>query len=854
MIDDELLQELLAKASKLYHTGEYKGAIDAWREALAVDPASQKAREGIRMATLLLGDWQPDAPGPSSEESQTAPADGAVPDGSDLNAEEMEARLDLGIAKVKQMLAQRKYPEAIEGARGLLPIDPDSEQVQKLLEEAQQAFESAPFIEEHLTLARELVAQERYAEAEAQCAKVFVLDSTHPEAKSLLEQVKSKMHNSLERAASQLGGMTVKLSLPEVLAAGAKSPVPAKGPPAAKGAQATKSAPAAKGAASEGEVLLDAGDDPNLALGEARLEPEGDLARGQEEVQARSRLDEAFAQAGVVADPVAFELAEEGIGGAPHPKSAPPADPGASPAPIEAKTVRPPTVRLVPRAKEDQSSAPPSAGPRPAAPAPAPAKPDIPPAPPAAPDSVQAAARSTRPTAKEAKATLVAPTSQEPDAEASSSGMLGSPGADETTAWETELTRLNLKAGERNILKGTGVPAAAAPATEGADVDLMSLLDTDLGGPPAGEPLGAVRQAGGIAPAGGSPAAQAASTGQAESGKRKKRAQERSASEAQGEEAVVAARLRTPERPRPTQTPGSPKGSSSRGSLMLLVVILLAGGAAAWWFYLRPGAALAAGPAKDPVAPPSGSSSGPAGDPGHSTLPTPIGGGSRQAGSNASPASGATTGAAPDPGKAPSGSATTGGSEATGAGRAAAEPLKPPTPPLSPEEIHRKVLSFAADGRRLIAQGKWREARAKLNAALALDPANFEVKELADQANSKIEDEQRLQDEFDNSRRLFEEKDYEKALFKLYRLPRDRGLGDIDLYIRNAWFNWAATLLKAGNPSDALKKLSEALDLQPEDPAALRLQEVAERYVSRAKDKTYWAYCDGLTLRAFDQK
>ena len=54
MIDDERLQELLAKASSLSNSGEYKGAIDAWKEALGVDPGSQKAQEGIRMATLLL--------------------------------------------------------------------------------------------------------------------------------------------------------------------------------------------------------------------------------------------------------------------------------------------------------------------------------------------------------------------------------------------------------------------------------------------------------------------------------------------------------------------------------------------------------------------------------------------------------------------------------------------------------------------------------------------------------------------------------------------------------------------------------------------------------------------------------
>ena len=144
VIDDERLQELLTRASSLYNNGEYKGAIEAWREALTVDPASQKAKEGIRMASLLMGDWEPHAAG-SQALDPPGPADGAGQDDSDLSAEEQEATLDLGIARLKQLIAQRKFSEAVEGARGLLTMSPDSEEIHRLLEEAQQAFESAPF-------------------------------------------------------------------------------------------------------------------------------------------------------------------------------------------------------------------------------------------------------------------------------------------------------------------------------------------------------------------------------------------------------------------------------------------------------------------------------------------------------------------------------------------------------------------------------------------------------------------------------------------------------------------------------------------------------------------------------------
>ena len=58
------------------------------------------------------------------------------------------------------------------------------------------------------------------------------------------------------------------------------------------------------------------------------------------------------------------------------------------------------------------------------------------------------------------------------------------------------------------------------------------------------------------------------------------------------------------------------------------------------------------------------------------------------------------------------------------------------TPPISPEEARRKVASYLAEGRKLQAQGKWREAKDALDVAAALDPVNFEVKELADQVQA----------------------------------------------------------------------------------------------------------------------
>lgn len=829
MIDDEKLQDLLTRASSLYNNGEYQGAIEAWKEVLSVDPQSQKAKEGIRMATLLIGDFE-STPAGAAEEAP-APADGADVAPADQPAEEVEARLDLGTAHVKQLLAERRYAEAIEGAQGLLPLDPKSPELLGLLEQAQHSFEAAPFIEEHLTLAREVLAQERFAEAEAECKKVFTLDAAHPGGKELLKAIRDKIQQSLKAAASQLGGMTVKLTLPEVLKAGAK---PKAAAPAPVPAPAPREVPEAAAA----EI-------PEMYAGPEPFGP-GDQAMLQEDVAARASLEAAFGDQapGGVPEDSPFDLAGE------DPGAAAPAVVQPGPANtledtvVEAKTLRPPSSRVVPRE-------------------PAPAKEAI-----ATPVSPAAGAVVPPPV-------VAGPAKKPPTAtpEASSAIPLAEPSAhDETAAWEAELAQLNLKEKERAILRGTGAKAIGANADSG-DVDLMSLLDNS-GLPGMADPAG-------DKPATSPPSVPLAHTREsvkapapADTTKKSKHHGE-SAAEAPDEAAAVAMKLRPAERPRPAPPVGKPRSSVMK--LFLLLVLLLGGGAAAWVYYIQPRFLGGTGQPGQPVAPPAGSPSGTL-DAVQGPIPTPIGGSSRQqatapagdegaavagpagpAGGSLRAAAGTGTTAAGTgqtaAGMQPSGTPAPGAGAAPSGGTRSTEPIKPDAvPALSPEEMHRKIAAYTADGRRLIGLGKWREARAKLTAVLALDPANIEVKELVDQAQAKIDDEQKLQDEFDSAKNLMVEKDYENALRKLYRLPRDRGLGDIDLYIRNAWYNWAVTLMKAGNSRDALQKLSESLAVDPDDAQALKLQEVAEKYTTRPKDRVYYAFADGLALRDFSQK
>ncbi|HZM71693.1 MAG TPA: hypothetical protein VFB95_15130 [Candidatus Cryosericum sp.] len=761
MIDDELLQELLGKASGLYNNGEYRSAIEAWKEALKVDPGSQKAREGIQMATLLAGCEAGDEAEPQPEPA--AAADGAPPEGEE--GVDLEARLDRGIQRVRGLLDERRYSEAVEGARSLVPMDPDSEEVQRLVEDAQQAFESAPFIEEHLTLARELASQDRLDEAETECRKVFVLDRANPEAHSLIADLRRRartkpLAEAPAAAQPDMGGMTLKMDLSEVLdeIQVPESQEPEPEPQSEAAPAGARAVPAAEETLAEplsSEMIdfdLDLGGSETTRADPPAAEqpaPELDLSEGPE-LEGNETAAPKEADAG--AEDVEI---------------------------IDADTVVPPSVRLVPRTGEEQPDAESwltrldTPEPAPRAPSEAENQPSIPLARPSAPVA-------------------------------------------QAGGWEQELESLNLQSGQHDILGRSAARAPAAPTTD-VDSDLSCLLEGDLGSPSAEtaapeekpEPSPAVRARG-----------------------------------EEGRRATSRGRMARRE-----QEEAPPPETGSRRAIPvyfgLLGVLLLAGGATAWWFFFQPGTA--AGQVPSAVTPPSASSGEKAG-PEHGPLPTPIGSTSREpvrvrAINNDASLRGEVAQAAPK--------------EVAPAPREVAPPAppaEPPPRPKSPEEVRAEVAQHMSEGRRFVAAQKWREARDEFAAVIALDPVNFQAKELLDQSQVHVNEETKVRQDVEQARGAFEGKDYQGALWKLYRLPRDPRLGDVDRAIRNAWFNWAVMGLKNGDATNALQKLSEALSVDPDDADAAKLQEVAERYASKPKDKIFYSFVDSLKYRAFDQR
>ena len=796
MIDDELLQELLAKASGLYNNGDYHGAIAAWKEALTADPSSQKAREGIQMATLLLGDWDPRLESADGPEPAAA-ADGAEASHARLTPEERAARLDDGVARVRTLLRQRQYSAAIEGARSLVPIDPDSDEVQRLVEDAQQAFESAPFIEEHLTLARELAAQERLSEAEVECRKVFVLDPANPDALALAAALRARME--APEGASSADGVTMRMEIADLMAAQERA-----GDPDGPGGDEVP-APAEKpeGGGTEADAAIAASLPDDLM--DFDLETFGAAAvESMQPAAPPAQASDPMPEAGPDQDPGMSALDQDGFDLEPQSPETPATDRAAEEI-VDAETVVPPAVRLVPRTGGES-------------------------------ESVEALLEKTEDVISIPMAPPAAAVSPSPAA--TPAGPIG---------WEEELESLNIKTGEHDIV-GRSASLNTTPATpSGGEMDLSSLLGDDNDDVP-GRPEAAPPSAAGLRPA--SRPHEESPLDDLASGL----ADEMIGGGTAIADEATAVPADAPD-PEPQSVPAAPPRQRPRLSVppimfAVLGVVILAGAGAVWWFFYQPKTAAAqvsAPPAGDP---PADRATGAAGA---GPIPTPLGSTSRQpaqtAGNDASVAALAATPGAPEtaPGAAPG--------AAPADTRGAVEPAPAPAPARpSPEVLRREATRHLADGRRLMAAEKWQEARGELAAALALDPVNFECKEMLDQVQAKVDEEVKVTRDLDEARRAFADKDYQGALWKLYRLPRDPRLGTVDVYIRNAWFNWAVVGLKGGDAVDARQKLTEVLTADPADAEAKKMLDVAERYSSRAKDRVFYSFTDSLRFRTFDQK
>jgi tetratricopeptide (TPR) repeat protein len=284
----------------------------------------------------------------------------------------------------------------------------------------------------------------------------------------------------------------------------------------------------------------------------------------------------------------------------------------------------------------------------------------------------------------------------------------------------------------------------------------------------------------------------------------------------------VARPARIPPRPAP-RGGGLPLG---KAMFTLLVLAGIAGGG--WWF-IGQRSASASGQGSGSGAPPAG----------RAPLKT------RPQGQPSSPPGGANVGL----------STNTSRPAATTPAQAGLPPLPSAAPPvLSPEELKHEIASLFSKGREQMSRQAYPDAVITFSKVLDLDPANLEAKEQLDHAAAWVLEQKRLEEDFQTAKQFFVEKDYESALRKFYRLPKDRKLEGLDLFIRNAWYNWAVMSMKGGNCPEAIHRLDEVVNADAGDAEAAKLREVAEQYADKPKDKVFYAYVDRLTYRTLNQK
>ncbi len=176
-MDDKRIQTLLELAGSEYNQGKYAEAIEHWQEILSLDPENQKAREGIRMAKLLVVNWESSQAG---GEELTLDTGGVDP--------ETQQKIEFGIARVRELLTSGRHKEAMEGCQLLAELAPGMPSVMQLHEEIAHAIEAQPYIGEHLGRARKLITAGKVGEAVEEARKVLSVDPGNAEAQGIVNK------------------------------------------------------------------------------------------------------------------------------------------------------------------------------------------------------------------------------------------------------------------------------------------------------------------------------------------------------------------------------------------------------------------------------------------------------------------------------------------------------------------------------------------------------------------------------------------------------------------------------------------------------------------------------------------
>ncbi len=158
---DELIDDLCAQAEASHRAGDLQSARQIYEAVLQLDPESERAREGLALASLTDNNW---------------------------SLMERAGSHDALVARAREALASGLIDQAAQLAEELQQRAPADARITALQQEISAVRAIAPRIEQLLGQAREALATSRPSEAATFCRQALELDPASRDAELLLEQ------------------------------------------------------------------------------------------------------------------------------------------------------------------------------------------------------------------------------------------------------------------------------------------------------------------------------------------------------------------------------------------------------------------------------------------------------------------------------------------------------------------------------------------------------------------------------------------------------------------------------------------------------------------------------------------
>ncbi len=181
----------------------------------------------------------------------------------------------------------------------------------------------------------------------------------------------------------------------------------------------------------------------------------------------------------------------------------------------------------------------------------------------------------------------------------------------------------------------------------------------------------------------------------------------------------------------------------------------------------------------------------------------------------------------------------------------APRPAQPSPRAAAPKPDPKAALSLFESGQDLYEAGRFEESAAAFRQAVLLDPVNPDIASWQAKVERRLQERQRMEAENASAVAAFQEKDFETALRKFYRLQEKTPAGSYDRAITNSWYNWGLQLLAAGNLREADRKMDEVLSMGA-DQEATAVKKLIEEYRNRAKDRIFYLRVEALRYRPLD--